>query len=953
MIVNILPINCFALDNNDIPTTLSTHVGNSGLGNSSIVSGVTIPPFTLDGNTAYCMNALKDFPVSHTYTSSGSYDADPYLRALAYYGYGSNKTNLKEKHSVTDEQARAYTQFAIWDYIENGYFANKSYPYLDELRSLAKNTGVPSIQFNLSKTNPTITSSGGFQTSELITTSSNYTGTFTFPSDSNVYSVDSNGQKKNTFNIGESFKVVGLDTVTGGLTRNITVNVQDVTLLKFVPNDTRYQDFGMPSTKTTTISKQMTLTFKNATANSSVSVIKTDDGGAPLQGVEFGIYSDSNATTLVEKKTTGADGRLTFSNLAVGTTYYIKEINTIAGYVKDNSIKSVVVEAANKEVSFVNTKIKGQIKIIKTEEGRADITLKGAEFQILDNKDMVVDTIITKDDGTATSKVLPYGTYKVKETKAPEGYTLSSKIVDVTISEHNRVYEVSFGNEFIKGIIEIVKKDADDGTLLSGVKFGIYKAIDSSLVEEIVTNANGVATSGNLRYGNYFIKEIEAKEGYSLDQTKYDVTISENLKTYPKEILNQKIQGELIVKKVDEESKTPLENVEFLVECISGFDAGKNWSITTDNNGLATVNGLKYGEYKVTEVKSLDGYILRDKPVEFEMKGNSQSVRVDFENRKIKGDLTLTKIDSEDGAVLDGVEFTLECVEGFDLGAKTVLVTDSNGEIKVNNLNYGKYIIRESKAKEGYVISDEKIEFDIKDDGEEVNIEVENDKIYGTLNFAKVDKDTGEKIDGALIRIEGASDFNKDMEIEFTSSKDGNEFKLPYGEYNIYEVESPEGYLLNETVFDFKITVNDELIDIKIENQKMKGSIIITKLSEENKKPLEGAVFGIYDSNKKLIKELTTDSKGIARLDNISYGKYYYSEIKAPEGYLVDLNMYEFDITEDGEIVEATVYNKVLKPYPDTNNLEPLPDTGGVKQLLWVSSIAAIAGAFIILNKRR
>lgn len=955
MTVNILPINCFALDNKDIPTTLTTYVGNSGMGNSSIVSGITIAPFTLDGDVAYCMNALKDFPNMHNYTASGSYDSDPYLRALAYYGYGLNKTNLKEKHSVTDEQARAYTQFAIWDYIETGYFSPKSYPYLDELRSLAKNTGIPTIQFNISKTSPSITESGGLQTSETITTSSNYKGTFTFPSDSNVYSVNTSGTKQNTFNIGESFKIVGTDTVTGSLTKNITVNIQDVTLLKFVPNDTRYQDFGVPSTKTTTMSRQMTLNFKNSTAYSSVSVLKTDDGGSPLQGVEFGVYSDNQATALIEKKTTGSDGRLTFSSLEIGKTYYVKETSSLTGYVMDNTIKNVTIEAQSKELSFVNTKITGQIKVIKTEEGRNDIKLKDAEFQILDNADRVVDTITTNANGEATSKVLPYGAYKVKESKAPAGYNLSSKVVDVNITEHNKLYEVSYGNEFIKGNIEIIKKDAEDGSLLSGIKFGIYKTNDSSLVEEIITDNNGVATSSNLRYGDYYIKELQAKEGYVLDTSTHNISISENLKTYPKEILNNKIKGTLEIKKVDFETKNPLENVEFLVECTGGFDTGAEWTVTTNSSGSASLNDLKYGDYRVTEIRTLDGYILNDTPVEFNISKNGEVISIEFENHRVKGNLTLNKFDSEDNAVLSDVEFLVECVEGFDLGATWTIVTNENGEARLDNLNYGKYTIKEVKTKEGYIINKEVIEFEINNSGEEVDIEVLNDKVYGTLNFQKLDKDTGETLEGATIKIEGISGLGKDINIEFESSKDGNTFELPYGEYKIYETSSPEGYLLDNSEVEFSITVNEEVVDIEIENQKIKGSLIIKKLSKEGNKPLKGAVFGLYNSDKVLLKEMTTDSEGLAVFDGVEYGKYYYCEIKAPEGYLVDLNMYDFDITEEGEVVEKTVYNKKLSPHPDgieENVLEPLPDTGGLKYILTVSFCIVIVGACFILKRK-
>ena len=848
------------LKDKDKPTLMATHIGDTGIGNNTIVSGVTIPPFTLDSNVAYCMNALKSHPVNEVYTPNGSYDNDSYLRALAYYGYGLNKTGLREKHGITEEEARAYTQFAIWEYIETGYFAPKSYPYLDELVSLAKNTGIPSPQFNLGTSNPNVNESGGLQVSDVITTSSNYKGTFTFPSDDNVFSVDTNGQRKNTFNIGESFKVVAKAGVKGNISKNITVNVQDVTLLRYVPNNSTVQDLGVPSAKTTSLAKTISVNFPGIVTLGDVSVIKKDDSGNPLAGVEFGIYSDSATNNLVERKTTSADGRLTFTGLNVGTTYYVKEISGLTGYVMDTSVKNVVVAATPQELSFVNTKIMGQIKVIKSETGKPDVRLKGAEFQILNSADAVVDSIVTGDDGVATSIKLPYGSYKVRESKAPVGYTLSDLVIDINITEHNRVYETPYDNNFIKGSIEIIKKDIENNKPLEGVKFGIYKTADDSLIEEIVTNADGRTVTSELRFGEYYIKEHEAKEGYILDETKYPIVISENLKVYPQEIFNERIKGDMTIFKYDSGSGSPLKGVQFVVECLEGIDKGKTWSIDTDENGYGEVKSLNYGKYQIVELKTIEGYVLDTTPIPFEIKNN----------------------------------------------------------------------------------------------GEVIKLEMSNDKIYGELQFEKIDAATGEIIAGAQIKVERISDLNKDNSFEFESTIGGDIFLLPYGKYKIYEISAPDGYVLSDAIGEFEITVDGEIIEVKIENRKKQGTLIINKLSEGTKKPLSGAVFGIYDENKDLIIEVTTNKNGIAKVENLDCGKYYYGETKAPVGYLVDLTLYEFELTDDGEIIEKTAYNRLLNPFPDGGDEKgPLPDTSGMNTYIMIGNLLSLTLAGIFLIRRK
>lgn len=1138
VITSILPTSVFADTNeNDfinLSSTRTTYIANTGTADTTILPPLRISQHSINGEVAYCMQGEKDYPVNIQYTLTGNYDSDAFVRGVTYYGYPNNATGLKEKHGLTDKQAEGMTQFALWYYFNPAYFAPKSHPYLDELRTLAGNSS-PAVSLNLNTTKPTVYESGDLQVSQTITTGSNYSGTFTFPSDANVYSTDVNGNKKNTFNIGESFKVVAVGSYSGTVSKTISYSVSEPTMLQFTPPANNYQMFGKPSRKTTNGTASISVTFPGIVRTGDVIVNKTDDAGAPLQGVEFGLYSDSNCNTLVSRGTTNASGQVSFTGLNVGDTYYIKEISGLTGYIMDSSIKTVTVTVGQQTVNVSNTQIKGQIKITKSdsesndvlqgaefgiynksntlvetivtdstgvatssklpygeytiretkaptgyqlssreitvnitehnkiyeysyendiikgsievlkidadtknplqgvkfgvfktndnskvceittdgngravtpelvygnyyvkelqplegyvidtthypanitthgqvvsttiennkikgaikitkiEKGLPSTKLKGAEFTIYDENGGVVDVITTDDQGVATSKTLEYGEYTFKETKAPTGYVLSNVVINVSINENNKTYEFVYDNDYIRGYIELTKKDVETNESLAGVKFGVYNSANDTLVEEIITGADGIVRTSELRYGEYYIQEIQSLEGYVTDDTKHQIIITENLKVYPKEIFNRKIKGDLVILKYDAETGEPLANVQFEILCTEGFDKDKKFIVETDENGLAKADGLNYGEYEITEIKTLDGYILDSTPIPFTIDKDGQKIEKTVSNSRIVGDFSLLKYDAETKEPLANVLFTIECLSGFNKGDIQVIETDENGLYTGQDILYGEYEIIEIETIEGYVLDAEPIRFTIDEHGQHINVEKANKKIYGEVEFSKTDVSTGDVIDGAIIKINGIGDFNKDIQIEFESSSKGNYFTLPYGQYEIIEIMAPEGYVKTEEVGFFEILENGEIIQAQLKNERITGTLILTKRAEGTEKLLEGAEFGIYDEEGNLVTTVITDENGEAYVEGLYYGTYYYNEIKAPTGYLVDLDMYEFSIEYNNQIVEETVYNRLLNPFPDQGNENgKLPDAGGMNNFIVLLSMLAIgASVYFVKN---
>lgn len=963
MVVSIFPTTAFASDietesllNLNNLNSRATYVGTTGLADSTLLTpSVNIPPHTINNTMiAYCMNPEKNSPIDTPMTLDGNYDSDAVIRGLLYYGYPHNATNLKEKHGLTDWQAQGITQFAVWKHRNPTYHQDRSHPYLNELLSLAR-TASPSATMNLSTGNPSVSISGGTQVSEVINTSSSYKGTFSFPSDANVYTTDVNGNKKNSFSIGESFKIVAEGSVQGNITRNITVALTEPSMLRFVPTyDSSVQELGVPSTKTVHVSIPVTINFAGATGE--IVVNKVSDTGDKLKDVEFGLYSDSAANNIITTKTTNADGKVVFDNLNIGTTYYVKELSSVEGYIMDSTIKTVAVNSTTQSITVTNTKIMGQIKIIKNETGNTSKKLKGAEFNILDSSNSVVDTIITDENGEATSKLLPYGDYKVVETKAPTGYVLNSREISVKITEHNKTYSFDYENDIIKGKIEILKLDAEGNNPLKGVKFGIYNANTDALIEELVTGEDGRVTSSELVYGNYYVKEIQPLNGYVIDTKKYAVDITENNKVYIVDVFNSKIIGDVSIIKIDAETGKPLANVEFKIECVDGFDVGKTWFVTTDENGIGKANGLKHGGYEIVEIRTLSGYLLDTTAVPFTITADGQKIEKTISNKKIKGSFELLKYDPETKEPLANVEFEIECLDGFNKGDKYIFVTDENGLYKGNDIPYGRYKIVEIKTLEGYVLDAEPIYFELTEDGQEIEITKENRKIYGELDFSKTDLATGEIVEGAHIKITGLDEINKDVEVEFISSADGNKIKLPYGKYQIVETIAPEGYVKTEEVGEFEILEDGQIIQAEIKNKRIMGSLVIHKLAENTNVPLAGAEFGVYDENDNLVTKVITDENGYAEVLDLVYGNYYYTELKAPDGYLVNLESYDFSIEYDGQVIEETVYNRLLNPFPDrgdNSKTNPLPDTSGINILMLMGAVFVVGACIALVNRKK
>ncbi|PFR30652.1 hypothetical protein COK19_04685 [Bacillus cereus] len=631
---------------------------------------------------------------------------------------------------------------------------------------------------------------------------------------------------------------------------------------------------------------------------------KDRESGQLLPGAKFDVYDkDGN---VVDTITTNEQGEALSKQLPVGT-YTLKETKAPEGYelspedihVDVTSNQFVTVEAFNKKII---EKVTGQFEIVKVDADDKEKVLPGAEFEVYkDGKK--IDTLTTDEKGKVVSGKLEPGTYTLKETRAPEGYKLLGEEIEVVVKE-NEVVQVKVENAKELGSLQVIKKDAESGKVLSGAEFKLKDENGQLVGEAKTTGKDGVITFENLVPGKYTLEETKAPEGYKAVQVTVEVNVVAN-EVAKQEVVNEKVLGQFEIVKVDANDKEKvLPGAEFEVY----QDGKKVAELKTDENGKAMSPKLQLGEYTVKETKAPEGYKLSNKEWKVEIQKDREVVKVEAENEKLLGALQIVKTDDKDQKKhLAGAVFTLKDAEGNVV--KEGITTDESGTVKVEGLVPGAYTLEETKAPEGYELPKQAINVTV--DGEKVTeVKVTNSKSLGQFEIVKVDANDKEKL---------LSD------AEFKVSKDGKQVdtlktdetgkvistKLEPGTYTLKETKAPKGYKLLGNEIEVVVKAN-EVVQIQVENAKELGSLQVIKKDAESGKVLSGAEFKLKDENGQLVGEAKTDKDGVITFENLVPGKYKLEETKAPEGYKVVNATVEVNVVADEVAKQEVLNEKVL-----------------------------------------
>ncbi len=369
-----------------------------------------------------------------------------------------------------------------------------------------------------------------------------------------------------------------------------------------------------------------------------------------------------------------------------------------------------------------------------------------------------------------------------------------------------------------------------------------------------------------------------------------------------KEITNT---ASIKVLKKDEESLKPIEDVYFELYNEHGTLVS---SEKTNSDGVAIFNNLYQGKYTIKEIKANDNYVLDDMKYEVEAKFNKQIEKV-ITNKHKKGNLKIIKVDKDNHNVkLDSVEFDL-----LDSNKEIVahIVTDSNGEAIVENINIGNYTLKETKTKNEYNLS---IDNDVVVKWNETSeVVVENEKKKGKIKIIKVDQDNKEiKLEGVEFKI-----IDKENNVVETIKTDKNgealSSNLPIGEYKIKETSlgTNNEYILNNSEYTIKVE-DEKITNIEIENLHKKGNLKIIKVDKDDHNITLGAIeFDLIDIYGNIVAHLITDVNGEAYIENIKTGTYTLKETKTKREY--DLCVDENIVVKWNETSEIVIENEKKK----------------------------------------
>ena len=502
--------------------------------------------------------------------------------------------------------------------------------------------------------------------------------------------------------------------------------------------------------------------------------------------------------------------------------------------------------------------------------------LAGAVYEITADEDVitpdgtlryhkgdVVDTVTTDEDGTAKSKELYLGKYTVVETKAPTGMVINKEKHSVELTYAGQDVAVtetatSFVNERQKVKISLEKILEQDETFgigkndeIKNISFGLYAKEDivsssgtaipaDGLIEIITLDENGAATANtDLPFGSYYVKEIATDEHYILSDTQYPFTFEyagQDTETVEikvndgKPIENKLIYGSVSGKKIDE-------NGEALGGALIGiFKADETeftkehaiMTATSEKDGSFSFAKVPYGQWIVREIEAPEGFVLDDTSYEVNIGENEQVIEVKITDEYIHGNIELTKVDADyPDNKLTGATFEVyKDVNGdgkLDDGDELIgnLEETATGIYEMKELLYGKYLVKETKAPEGFVL--DKGVYAVFIEKDETTYKVENKAGVGFINEAmkgnlKIKKTSSDgKVEGFTFRVTGVNGYDS----TFTTDKNGeiSVDGLHIGEYTVSEVSDnvSAGYILPA---DKKVTVKvGETVEIEMHNK--------------------------------------------------------------------------------------------------------------------------------------
>ena len=668
-------------------------------------------------------------------------------------------------------------------------------------------------------------------------------------------------------------------------------------------------------------------------------------GSASLEGAEYtvkfyeGIYNhDPFEEKLPTKKwifKTDENGQIKFTDeykvsgselyqngeMPLGTIT-IQETKAPEGYLINNDTMVLHLDTTtdNAELETYNMPnqpeevIKGDFlfkKVAVNEDDGTQTSLEGAKFTVTSKTTgKVVMTVVSDKDGTikssngdSTTGSLPYDTYILTEIEAPEGVDKIEPI-EFTINQNEEVvagYVIK--DRVILSPITIIKVDEETGQTIKATNttfrildknknpIALKETPDSTkTTTEFKTDENGQVTlSERLKYGTYYIEEVNAPNGY-LKGDLYEFKV-EKYATFDSPLVikyaDKNAMGQVKVNKLDKENKTPISDVTYTIKAAEdiitndGTIRAKKGDIVdvirTNENGIATSKQLYLGKYSIQETKQHDGYVRDLKSYDFELKYKDQNtplIKSEFNFKNEPSIIGIYKFDQTSTNALENVQFKIWNKENGEDSA-TIYTTDKNGKIEIKYIKVGTYCVKEIKAIPGYAVKDEITEFTVSEDGkingksnDSLNISNIHIQMIGTI---AVNKDTNDHF--AL-----GTDTTIVDTVKMTGLQVGKEYLL---KATPMDVETGEPILVNDSPLIFEKTFiptkSDEEIPVEaiFDTSEYKGK----KINMFEELYDEGVLIAehkdLKDENQTItIKDVKIGTTAIANDTNTNFSKY-------------------------------------------------------------------------------
>ena len=718
-------------------------------------------------------------------------------------------------------------------------------------------------------------------------------------------------------------------------------------------------------------------TFLNERQKAAVRVEKQDEETKnPLSGGIYGLYAAEDIKvdgktvvpkgTLIEKATTGADGKASYkAELPINYSYSIREIQAPELYLRNSEDTYTFTfkftndkeEKVNFSHTFTNKRVNATIDLVKEDsetgnsaqgdavfEGaiyglyaREDINHPDGRSGVLYKKDEQVATLTIDKEGKASVSNLYLGKYYLKEITPPVGYLLDEEEHDVNCNYEGDQVETVKRNtvskeDVIKQPFQLIKaadNDKTDADLLKGAGFSAYlissltvkddgsydftNATPIVLTEdgktEMFTDERGYACSIPIPYGRYIVRETTTPHNF-MPVDDFIVTVTENSSTPQvwRVLLDDEFKAKLKIVKQDDETKQPvlLANTEFKVY---DLDAKKYVEqVTTYPNTVVHKSYFtdENGYLILPESLKCGNYRIEEVRAPDGYTQNTQYVEI--------------KVDKNTAYQMDSVS-----------GDAIITVTYENHPVK------GKLVIHKS----GETLKSFKKDFVY----EETSLEGAEFEIYAAEDIFTPDHQVDEQGNRHVI-------YAKDNLVKtVTTDKNGEAVikDLPLGKYRVKETKAPAGFVLNpdsqEVAFIYKDQNTPEIEEkLEFSNERQKVELSVEKRDAETGKALKGATFGLYNKEAissgdkvivkadTLLQEITSNEKGKAAFTlDLPLGRYYVKELQAPAGYVSSDEILEFDATYQGQDVKTIKLKSVKKNQPTTVEVTKADITTGTE----------------------